>query len=133
MNYKLIFKLSLFGLAMAISTVYWISSSIEPAFWLVIFIISAYLIAKNCNQKYFLHGFLTSLVNCVWITAAHCILYTPYILNHPDEAGMMAHTPMNINPRIMMLILGPLIGILSGLILGLFSFLASRLPGRKIA
>jgi hypothetical protein len=55
-NWKLIFQLSLFGLAMAIATVYWIPQNVEPFFWLVIFIICAYLIAKRCSDKYFLHG-----------------------------------------------------------------------------
>ncbi len=51
MNWNLIFKLSLFGLAMGIATVYWIPSNIEPYFWLVIFIICAYAIAKNCQEN----------------------------------------------------------------------------------
>jgi uncharacterized membrane protein len=33
MNWKLIFLLSLFGLAMAIATVFVIPSNIEPLFW----------------------------------------------------------------------------------------------------
>jgi len=74
MNTKLIFQLSLFGLAMAIATVFWIPSNIEPIFWVVIFIICAYLIAKKSTGKYFLHGLLVSIVNSVWITAAHIIL-----------------------------------------------------------
>ena len=35
-DWKLISRLSLFGLAMAIATVFAIPSNIEPAFWLVI-------------------------------------------------------------------------------------------------
>ena len=35
MKWKLIFLLSLFGLAMAFATVFWIPSMIEPVFWLV--------------------------------------------------------------------------------------------------
>ena len=89
MNSKLIFKLSLFGLFMAIATVYFIPSNIEPVCWLVIFIICAYFIAKQCAGKYFLNGFSVSLVNCVWITGAHILLYHTYIANHPQEAAML--------------------------------------------
>ena len=71
MSWKLIFALSGFGLAMAIATVFVIPSSIEPLFWLAIFVVSAWLIAKKAPGKYFLHGFCVSLVNCVWITGAH--------------------------------------------------------------
>ena len=127
MNRKLIFQLSLFGLAMAITTVYWIPSNIEPAFWLGIFIICAYLIAKKCMGKFFLHGLLVSLVNCVYVTAAHVILYQPYVASHPEETNMMAQMQIPINPCVMMLITGPIIGVLSGLILGLFAFISSRI------
>jgi hypothetical protein len=122
MNKKLIFRLSLFGLAMAVATVFWIPSSIEPVFWLVIFIVSAYLIAKNCNTNYFLHGFLTSLVNCVWITSAHILFYDTYTANHLEEAEAFAKF-MPGSPRLAMLLTGPVIGLISGLILDFGSFL----------
>lgn len=127
MNSKLIFQLSLFGLAMAISTVYWVPSNIEPIFWLLVFIVCAYFIAKKCTGKFFLHGFFVSLVNSVWVTAAHVILYNTYVASHPEETNMMAQMQIPINPRIMMLITGPIIGVLSGLVLGLFAFIASRI------
>ena len=131
MNTKLIFQLSLFGLAMAIATVFWIPSNIEPIFWVVIFIICAYLIAKKTTGKYFLHGLLVSIVNSVWITAAHIIFVSTYLSNHPQQVEMMAKMPLPTHPRIMMLITGPIIGIISGLILGLFAFVASNIVKKK--
>ena len=133
MNKKLIFQLSLFGLAMAIATVYVIPSNIEPLFWLVIFIICAYLIAKKCSSKYFLHGLFVSLLNAVWITAAHIILFDTYIANHPQEAAMMTKMPMPDSPRLMMLMTGPIIGLVSGIVLGLFAFTASKIMKKKQA
>ena len=127
MNWKLIFSLSLFGLAMAIATVFVIPSNIEPVFWLVIFIICAYFIAKKSSGKYFGHGFVLSLANCVWITAAHVLFFSTYIANHPQEAAMSAKMPMADHPRMMMLVMGPIIGIVSGLIQGLFAFIASKI------
>jgi len=127
MNWKLIFKLSLFGLAMAIATVYFIPSGVEPFCWLAIFIICAYLIAKNCTSGYFLHGLMVSIVNAVWITAAHILLFDKYISNHQQEAEMMAKMHMTDNPELMMLIAGPIVGVISGLILGLFAFIASKI------
>ena len=47
MNWKLIFQLSLFGLAMGVATVFLIPSTVEPLFWLVVFAISAYAIAQS--------------------------------------------------------------------------------------
>src|SRR2546430_17102735 len=70
LDWRLILELSLFGLAMAVATVFVIPSSVEPIFWLAIFVVCAYLIAKRAPGKFFLHGFLVSLVNCFWITTA---------------------------------------------------------------
>ena len=131
MNKKLIFQLSLFGLAMAFATVYFIPSDIEPFCWLAIFIVCAYLIAKNCTGKYFLTGLYVSLINAVWITSIHILLFDKYIANHPQEAEMMTKMPMPDSPRLMMLMTGPLVGIVSGLVLGLFAFIASKIMKKK--
>jgi len=131
MNSKLIFQLSLFGLAMAFATVYFIPSNIEPLCWLVIFALCAYLIAKNCTEKYFLHGLSVSLLNAVWITATHILLFDTYMANHPQEAAMMAKMPLPDSPRLMMLGTGPLVGLVSGLVLGLFAFIASKIWRKK--
>ncbi len=127
LNASLIFGLSLFGLAMAFATVYFIPSNLEPFCWLVIFIICAYLIAKKCSSKYFLHGLLVSLVNAVWITAVHILLFNTYIGTHAKEAAMMTKMPMPGSPKLMMLITGPVVGLISGLVLGLFAFIASKM------
>jgi len=127
MKWKLIFLLSLFGLAMAFATVFWIPTKIEPVFWLVIFIICAYLIAKNCTNRYFLHGFLVALVNCIWITGIHIFYHHTYLGNHADMARMMSDMPMSDHPLRMMALTGPVFGIISGLVLGLFAYIASRL------
>ena len=133
MNWNLIFKLSLFGLAMAFATVYFIPSDIEPFCWLFIFIICAYLIAKNCSSKYFLHGLLVSIVNAVWITSVHILLFDKYIINHPREAEMMTKMFMPDSPRLMMLFIGPAVGVISGVVLGLFAFIASKIIKKKQA
>lgn len=125
MNWKLIFLLSLLGLAMGIATVFFVPSNIEPFCWLVVFVISAYVIATRAPGKYFLHGLLVSIVNSVWVTAAHVLLFDQYVANHAREVAMMESMP--ISPRLMMVVTGPLIGVVSGLVLGLFAFIASKL------
>lgn len=129
MNWKIIFQLSLFGLIMALGTIALIPQNIEPIFWLVIFVFCAFVIAKVCSDKYFLNGFLVSLINCVWITAAHIFFYNAYISHHPAMAnmGQDISSPLAVHPRLLTLIVGPVFGILSGIILGLFSFVASKI------
>jgi hypothetical protein len=131
MNKKLIFLLSLFGLAMGIATILFIPASIEPGFWLIIFLFCAYIISQKAPGQYFLHGFLVSLVNCVWITTLHLLFMHAYLANHPQEAAMLVTSPLPKHPRLMMLIGGFVVGIISGLILGSFSWLASLILKRK--
>ncbi len=132
MNWKLILQLSMFGLAMGLATVFVIPSNIEPVFWLIIFVICAYVIAKQ-TRKAFLHGLLLGLANSVWITAAHILLFQQYIATHAREAQMMQTTPFS--PRIMMAIVGPIIGLVSGVVIGLLALLASKIvkPGAQTA
>ena len=73
MNWKLIFLLSLIAIPVAFGTVYFIPSYVEPVIWLILFIICAYIIATYCSGRFFLHGFMVSIFNCVWITAIHFI------------------------------------------------------------
>lgn len=84
MNWKLIFLLSLLGLAMAFLTISIVPSTVEPFCWLVVFLISSYCIAKYAPGKYFLHGVMVSIFNSVWITAAHAAFFYQYIATHPE-------------------------------------------------
>jgi hypothetical protein len=128
MNWKLIFQLSAFGFIMAFATISLIPEKIEFVFWIAIFLFCAYVVAKVCTEKYFLHGFCVSLANCVWITAAHIFFYSTYIVNHPSVAKMAADHPfMPHHPRLAMLVTGPVFGIVSGVVLGLFCFIASKI------
>jgi uncharacterized membrane protein len=130
MNWKLIFQLSLFGLAMGIATVVVIHSNIEPVFWLAIFAICGFLIATRAPGHYFLHGLLTSIVNSVWITSAHVLLFARYVDHHPREAAMMSSMPLANHPRLLMGLTGPVVGVISGLVLGLFAVVEGKFVKR---
>jgi len=133
MNWKIIFQLSVFGLIMAFATISLIPNNIEPVFWLVIFLFCAFVIARVCTGKYFLHGFLVSVVNCVWVTSAHLIFHASYIAHHKALADAFAQIqgPLSVHPRMLMAIVGTMIGLVSGLFLGLFAFIASLIVNKK--
>jgi len=130
-NGNLIFRLSLFGLAMAIATVFWIPGNIEPLVWLPIFIFCAYVIAKRAPGKFFLHGFLVSLLNSVYITSAHIIFFSTYSANHTDEMNMFNNMHSSFPPQAMMALMGPVFGVIFGIILGFFSFIAGKVVKKK--
>jgi len=127
MNWKLIFGLSLFGLGMAFATVFIIPSYVEPFCWLVIFVIVAMVIARSRPDRPFVHGLLVGIVNSVWITCAHVVFFDQYIAKHPKEAAMMKSMTMPVSPRAMMAIVGPLVGIISGIVIGVLALLAVKL------
>jgi hypothetical protein len=129
MNWKLVLQLSGFGFAMAFATVFVISSSIEPLFWLGIFLYCAYAIAKRAPGKPFVHGLCLGLVNSVWMTAGHVILFDSYVARHANELAMMQNSP--ISPRLMMLVVGPGVGLISGIVIGLFALVAWAIMGRS--
>jgi hypothetical protein len=127
MNWKLILQLSLFGLAMGLATVFFLTSNIEPILWIPIFLICAYIIAKQCPSRPFVHGLLLGLMNSVWITASHILLFPQYIATHAREAEMMTRMPASISPRVLMSISGPFVGLISGCVIGLLAFVIAKI------
>ncbi len=125
MNWRLIFLLSLFGLAMGLGTVFFISQRLEPWCWLVIFLFSAWVLRDTARP--FLNGLLVGVLNSVWITASHIIFVRTYLAMHAPEADMMQRLPPSVSPRLMMSITGPLVGIISGVIIGVLAFIAAKL------
>lgn len=124
MNWKLIAALSLFGLAMGGATISLVPARLEPFCWLIIFLICAVLIARAQRTRHFLHGLCVSLLNSVWITCVHVLFFDAYVANHPTEAAMLVDAPLP--GRAMMVLTGPLIGLLSGVVLGFFASAAAR-------
>ena len=133
MNCKLIFSLSLFGVAVAIASLFGLTRNIEPILWLVIFIFYAVWIAKHIGGKYFLHGFLVSLLNGVWISLIHAAFFSMYIANNPEMMESYQKLPQFISPRVMILITGPIIGMVTGLVAGVFALVAGKVLGKKLS
>ena len=130
MKGTLVFQLSLFGLAMGVATVFVIPPLLEPVCWLVIFPFCAYYIARRAPGSYFLHGLLVGVLNSVWITSAHVLLFDQYIARHEREAAMMAQMPFS--PKAMMLVTGAIVGVVSGIVLGVLALIVHRLVSTRL-
>jgi hypothetical protein len=127
MNWKLILQLSMFGLVMGVATVFFIPPKTEPVFWMAIFVVCAYVIARRCPAKRFLHGLLLGVVNSIWITAAHISFFNQYTATHPSEMEMLSSMSASDSPRWMMAMSGLLIGLVSGAVIGLFTPIIGKL------
>ena len=133
MKWSLIFILSLLGYLMAIATVFLIPTSIEPFFWIPIFLFYAYIIAKRAEGDYFLHGLFLGIANSLWISVTHVILFVKYIYNNGRVSETLAKLPKLGPPRLMLLIYGPMIGVIAGIILGLLCLGASKIVESEMA
>ena len=137
MNWKLVLQLSMFGLAMAIGSVFVIPPGIETLCWPVIFILVAVLVARRAPGRYLLHGFFVGLTNWVWVSAAHIAFYDTYAARHAQEVAAMLSLPMPSLPPSAVLIIKafrarslPIPGA-SGVIIGLLSWMASKIAALK--
>lgn len=126
MNWRLILGLSLSGLVMAFGTVFAISPRVEPLFWLVIFILYAFVIARQASARPFLHGFLVGIVNSVWVTGAHLLFFNRYLAGHPQEAAMMLSSRAAVSAEFFMAIVGLVIGVVSGSVIGVLAILCVK-------
>lgn len=133
MNWKLIFLLSLFGVAIAVASLFGWTRGIEPFLWLIIFVLYAWWIAKNAPGKYFLHGLLASVLNGIWISIIHAAFFSLYVRNNPQMLEGFRRLPPSLSPRAMMLIIGPIVGVIFGVLAGLFAVVGSRIVRRREA
>ena len=91
-----------------------------------------------CNRarpdRAFLHGLLVGIVNSVWITCAHVVFFDQYIAKHAQEAAVLKSIPAS--QRVMMAVIGPMVGVISGIVIGVVALLmvkALKTPTRKSA
>jgi hypothetical protein len=136
-NWKLVLQLSMFGLAMAIGSVFVIPPNIETPLWPVIFILVAILVARRAPGRYFLHGFFVGLTNWLWVASTHVIFYDTYAARHAkDIAAMLSMTMPSLPPWALLIVRAfrarsiPIPGA-SGVVIGLFSWIASKIAALK--
>jgi hypothetical protein len=60
-------------------------------------------------------------------------LFGVYLARHPAEAAMMRTGPFAESPRLIMACVGPIIGVISGVVIGLLSLVAWRIVRRPMA
>ena len=128
MNWKLIFALSIFGLAMGIASVLgFVPPRFEWLYWLIIALISAFVVAKKAAAKLFLHGFLVGLIGGIIAPILAALFFSTYLANNPSYAEQFQKMPVGMNPVVYQLILAPFIAAVYGLVLGFFAWLAGKI------
>ncbi|MFI5134437.1 MAG: hypothetical protein ACHQD9_01160 [Chitinophagales bacterium] len=133
MNWKLIFTLSLVGIVMAFLDTFSHIGNAEPILWLVIFVFYGIIIVRHAPGNYFLHAFLVSVFNGVWIGIIHASFHNTYMTNNPDMVQMEQKMPLMGNLPMTMVVFGPIFGAVFVIINGLIAWIISKLMKKKTA
>lgn len=127
MNWKIILLLSLIGGIMGLGSVFRFTIGIEPYLWIVIFLFVALITAKNARGYFFTHGLLLGLFLTITNTLVQLAMLDTYLTNNPEIKKSYAESLNGGNPHLIIITMIPVIGIISGVILGIMVMAASKL------
>ena len=130
MNWKLIFALALFGVAMGAASLMGWTQGIEWVLWLVIFVVSAWFIARKAASRHLLHGFMVGLLNGIIHAIIQAAFINTYLANNVQMAEQFGNIPGGLPPLLFVLLSGPFIGVVSGAIVGLLALVMVKLVGK---
>jgi len=126
MDWKLIILLSSFGIIMGLLSVKGFTQKLEPFLWILFAIISALVISKNISGKTFLHAFIVGICWGVFNALCQHFFFEKYMANNlPLRENFNKIT--FIQPKYFVLITGPLIGLITGAVLGGLSLLVKKI------
>ncbi|MEK6756166.1 MAG: hypothetical protein AABZ02_08455 [Bacteroidota bacterium] len=127
MNWKLISLLSLFSIAMGSASVLGLTQNYEWLMWLVIGVLCAWIFARRVADDFFLHGFYLGILDGVFNALIQAMFFSTYLANNPKMVEGLKDMPQAIPPAVIVLIMGPIIGALSGVVFGLLTVIAGKL------
>lgn len=131
MNWKIVVALSGFGVAMGMASIFGLIGGNEALFWLIIGIFSAVWIALRVQHKYFIHGLIVGILWGLVASIIQVAFFQTYLTNNPESAKQMEQVPGSLNPRFFILMLAPIIGLVTGVILGALSWIAAKVMRRN--
>lgn len=100
--------LSLFGL----------TRGIELYLWIVIALVVAVVVARNANQKQFLHGFLSGTGMGIANGIVQAFFLPIYLSHNPDAAGQLSQNSFGFLPEVFIFLFSPVIGMMYGIVVG---------------
>jgi hypothetical protein len=131
MNWKLIGLLSGFGVLMGVTSVLGFTKGMEGLLWLAIAVICVFLIVWRAPIRFFLHGIFVGLIGGAVAPVIQFLFFSTYLANNPELATKFAEIPGGMEPSYFVLMLTPIIGVISGLVLGVACWLVAKLAGKS--
>ncbi len=132
MSWRLVFLLSLSGLAIGLATTFGlVHAGVEKFVWLVVVVLLAIVIARRAPRRPFVHGVFTGFLAGVLCLFVQGLMFDAYLAHNPSAAQSFQQLPRGMSPRVLMVVLAPLLGALYGVLVGLLAFAIARLTGRS--
>jgi hypothetical protein len=125
MDWKVIIILSAIGLIMGLLSVKGFTQKLEPFLWLLFGIATSLVLSKNIDHKTFLHGLLIGLAWGIINGLTQSVFFDTYITNNPSMQQNLQKTTF-VQPRYFVLMTAPIVGLVTGLVLGGLSLLLKK-------
>jgi hypothetical protein len=126
MNWTLVSLLALPGLMMGLLSVKGHTRGIEPYLWILLSIFAALVIARTAGVRMFLHGLSVGIAWGVINGLVAASLFSTYVRHNPEVVSKMSGGTAPVSPRVMFAAGAPVIGLVTGLVLGALCWGAGR-------
>lgn len=126
MNWTIILLLASFGLVMGLLSIHGYTQKLEPFLWLLFGIVASLVISKNIHNKPFLHALLIGLFWGVLNGVIQSLFFDQYLTNNPNVQERFQQSRF-IPARHLVLITGPLIGLITGIVLAGLAWLFKKI------
>jgi hypothetical protein len=130
MNWRLIISLSLLGIVFGIASVFGFTSGREWLAWLCVGIYSAWRFALRSSEELFLHGFYLGILAGFFSSIIQAFFVSAYLANNPRMVEALNALPQGLHPAAVVLIMGPIIGTVSGVVFGVLAVIIGKLMRR---
>ena len=126
MNWTIILLLASFGLLMGLLSINGYTQKAEPLLWLAFGIIVAFILSRNINNKPLVHALLIGLFWGVLNGVSQSAFFDQYLTNNPNLQERFKQSTF-IQPRWLVLITGPVVGLITGILIAGLTWLFKRI------
>ena len=127
MNWSIILILALPALVMGLLSLRGYTQGIEVYLWILLALFNILVVLKNQPAHPFMHllliGPFWGIINAI----TQSVSFDLYLANNLRAAASFSKLPPNINPRLIVLIIGPLSGLGVGVVMSGVAFLFKKL------
>lgn len=129
MNWKLILLLSLSGILIGLANVYVIPAKYSAVVEMPVYLGCAYVLARVQERKHFVHGVVVGVICAILATAVRIVLVEQYLTHQYVDAAQYRKLAAESHGTItqVLMLMGVLFTILSGLVTGLFALAAGKI------